>query len=241
KHNHFLSILETCTGAYTGVVLTSIALVISISLNVVLYSLRRKDRQSREVEEPLYPDSFPIDRFEEEEEVEVEVERHNQENPIYGNICTEGGGPLRLVDYGSYEPRTNQSARQDEQSEQADISYASLDLNLVQKRKKKRKYQQKQGQAHQAQTHLPPLAQQNSLEDDADCEVALPSRSSSLMMSRNSIYLNSHQVALETEERERERERERRSNRTRETEPWNAHGDFERGLGQSELRHEQDS
>ncbi|XP_036451182.1 uncharacterized protein LOC118824851 [Colossoma macropomum] len=223
-----------CTGPYTGLVLTCLALLISVSLNVLLYWLRRRERQSRDVEEPLYPDSFPVDRFQEEE-------RRSQENPIYGNICTEVGGPVRTVDYGGFVPRSNQSARRDEQDEPADISYASLDLSVAQKRKKKRKYQQKQGQTHQAQTYPPPMAQQNCLEADADSEVALPSRSSSLMMSRNSIYLNSHQVALETEERERERERERRSNREREMEIRNMHGDYEHSFGQSELRHEQNN
>ncbi|XP_017546894.1 uncharacterized protein LOC108423816 [Pygocentrus nattereri] len=223
-----------CTGPYVGLVLTSLALLTSVSLNILLYWLRRRERQSRDVEEPLYPDSFPVDRFQDEEQL-------SQENPIYGNICTEVGGPMRTVDYGGYEPRTNQSARQDEQDVPADVSYASLDLSVAQKRKKKRKYQQKQAQTHQAQTHPPPMAQQNCLETGADSEVALPSRSSSLMMSRNSIYLNSHQVALETEERERERERERRSNREREMEIRNMHGDFEHSFGQSEPRHEQNN
>lgn len=109
------------------------------------------------------------------------------------------------------------------QEEPADVSYASLDLSVAQKRKKKRKYQQKQSQIYEVQTHAPP-----------DGEPALPSRSSSLMVSRNSIYLNSHQVALETEELDRQRERDRKYSREREME---MHG---HSLDQSEPRHEQD-
>lgn len=59
------------------------------------------------------------------------------------------------------------------------------------------------------QTHPPPVAQMRHTEMGADCDVALPSRTSSLIVSRSSIYLNSHQVALETEELQRERKRER--------------------------------
>ncbi|KAG9263662.1 hypothetical protein AMEX_G23716 [Astyanax mexicanus] len=209
--------------------LTSIGLVISVSLNILLYTLRRRERQNRDVEEPLYRDYFHGDRFEDE--------AVNQDNPIYGNICMEGGG--RENEYPG-EPRTNQSVRQDEQDDSADVSYASLDLTVAQKRKKKRKYQQKQSQTHQAQTHSAPMAQQSCLETGSDCEVALPSRSSSLMVSRNSIYLNSHQVALETEELERERKRERQSNRAREMEIRNIYRDFDHSLGQSDLRHEDD-
>ncbi|XP_072515062.1 uncharacterized protein [Salminus brasiliensis] len=222
----------SCQGAYVGLSLTSLALVISVSLNILLYSLRRKERQNRDVEEPLYRDSIPDDRFEEDGQL-------NQDNPIYGNICMDGGGHFRETEYVC-EPKTNQNARQDEQDDSADISYASLDLSVAQKRKKKRKYQQKQSHTHQVQTHPQPMAQQSCPEAGSDCEGALPSRSSSLMVSRNSIYLNSHQVALETEELERERERERKSNRAREIEIRNMYGDYNHGLGQSEPRHEQD-
>lgn len=94
-------------------------------------------------------------------------------------------------------------------SDPEDVSYASLDLRLVQKHKKKKRYQEKQNQTHKVQTHPPPMTQMRRMEMGADCDVALPSRSSSLIVSRSSIYLNSHQVALETEELQRERERER--------------------------------
>ncbi|KAB5543505.1 hypothetical protein PHYPO_G00079950 [Pangasianodon hypophthalmus] len=193
---------SNCTGPYVGLSITSVALLMSVCLNILLYSLRRKDRKNRDVGVTLYQDSFHSDRFEEEEQ-------QNQDNPIYGNIFVDGGGSLPVVEYGDYEQMTKKGARQDEKSDPEDVSYASLDLRLVQKRKKKRRYQEKQNQMHKVQTHPPPGAQMRRMEMGADCDVALPSRSSSLIVSRSSIYLNSHQVALETEELQRERERER--------------------------------
>lgn len=91
------------------------------------------------------------------------------------------------------------------QASPSDINYASLDLKAVQKRKKKSKYPEKQ--THQVQTH------RDSLDVEAECDLDLPSRTCSLMVSRSSIYLNSHQVALEAEELERERERDQERER----------------------------
>ncbi|XP_046716311.1 uncharacterized protein LOC124393046 isoform X2 [Silurus meridionalis] len=191
-----------CIGCTVGLALTSIALVISVCLNILLYSLRRKERQNRDVGMPMYEDSLQSDRLEEDEQ-------QLQDNPIYGNIFVDNGEyKPRTVD-GDYEPMTKQSTRQDEKSDSEDVSYASLDLKLFQNRKKKKRYQAKQNQTHKVQTHPPPRAQMRRMDSEADCDVALPSRSSSLIVSRSSIYLNSHQVALETEELQRERERVR--------------------------------
>ncbi|KAI5099868.1 nectin-4-like [Silurus meridionalis] len=150
----------------------------------------------------LYRQYFIQKRLEEDEQ-------QLQDNPIYGNIFVDNGEyKPRTVD-GDYEPMTKQSTRQDEKSDSEDVSYASLDLKLFQNRKKKKRYQAKQNQTHKVQTHPPPRAQMRRMDSEADCDVALPSRSSSLIVSRSSIYLNSHQVALETEELQRERERVR--------------------------------
>ncbi|XP_041706212.1 uncharacterized protein LOC121541293 [Coregonus clupeaformis] len=83
------------------------------------------------------------------------------------------------------------------QPHQPDLNYASLDLNVGQtiKKKKKRRYQQNQPQT---QTQMGG----GFLEVEVEVEASLPSRSSSPLASRNSIYLNSLQMALETEERE---------------------------------------
>lgn len=139
------------------------------------------------------------------------------------------------------------------------MSYASLDLTANKKRRKKRKYH-KQAQIYQAQTHPQPASQQNCMDQDDEADITLPSRSSSLMVSRHSIYLNSHQVALEAEEREREREREREmememerergrememerdDNAEREFEMHrNVHEGFDHSLGRSRQSLEQDS
>lgn len=137
------------------------------------------------------------------------------------------------------------------QVQPGDVSYASLDLTANKKRRKKRKYN-KQAPTHQAQTHPQPASQQNCMDLDEEADVTLPSRSSSLMVSRHSIYLNSHQVALEAEERERERERERVREMEMERERddnaeiefemhRNVHEDFEYSHSRSRQSLEQDS
>ncbi|KAF5898236.1 broad-complex core protein-like, partial [Clarias magur] len=102
-----------CQGSYVGLSITSIALLVSVCLNIVLYSLRRKDRQKKgDFGLPMYLDSFHSDsnyRFEEDE-------RQNQDNPIYGNIFVDGGGTLTQTEHGDYEPMTKKGTRQDVQS-----------------------------------------------------------------------------------------------------------------------------
>ncbi|XP_076876209.1 uncharacterized protein LOC143525782 [Brachyhypopomus gauderio] len=227
---------EECYKQYIGLSLTSLALLISLCLNVLLYLLRRRERKNKALEQSLYRDLCQSNRL------EIEGERpQNQDNPIYGNIHIDGAGPLRMAEDVCYE--SMQCRRQDEKAEPTDISYASLDLSVNTKRRKKRKHYVNQNLMHQAQTHPQPVTQQSVLETGADGEPALPSRTDSLMASRHSIYLNSHQVALETEERERERERmrEKQYHRQREMETMNLHCDFELGFGQSDPGHEQDS
>ncbi|XP_039531709.1 uncharacterized protein LOC120481905 isoform X3 [Pimephales promelas] len=232
--------LGKCMSAYVAICLTSIALLISVSINVAFYLLRRKEKNSAANEnmfeygeEPLRRDSLQSYRFEDDE-----MER--QENPIYGNICIDGGGAFEMSPEVCYEQMAQASTvKQGLKVQQGDVSYASLDLTVNKKRKKKRKYQ-KQAQAHQAQTHPQPASQQNYMDHDNEADVTLPSRSSSLMVSRHSIYLNSHQVALEAEEREREKmmEMERNENGEREFE---MHEGFDHSLGRSRQSLKQDS
>lgn len=117
------------------------------------------------------------------------------------------------------------------------MSYASLDLTANKKRRKKRKFQ-KQPQTYQAQTHSQSASLQNCQDQDIEADVTLPSRTSSLMVSRHSIYLNSHQVALEADERERGRdeteEREFEMSRI-------SHEDFDHSLGRSRQSLEENS
>ncbi|XP_021335024.2 uncharacterized protein isoform X2 [Danio rerio] len=247
-----------CTVAYVAVGLLSIGLLISLCLNVAFYLLRRKERKCRANEnmydygdEALRRDSLQSYRFEDDE-----MER--QENPIYGNICLEGGGAFEMAEDVCYEQMSQASTvKHGLKVQQGDVSYASLDLTANKKRRKKRKYQ-KQAQTHQAQTHPQPSSQQNCLDQYPEDDSALPSRTSSLMVSRHSIYLNSHQVALEAEEREREREREKEMEREREREKEmererdedaetefelhrNLHEGFDHSLGRSRQSLEQDS
>ncbi len=135
------------------------------------------------------------------------------------------------------------------QVQQGDVSYASLALTGNKKRRKKRKYQ-KQAQTHQAQTHPQPASQHNCMDQDDEVDITLPSRSSSLMVSRHSLYLNSHQVALEAEEREREREREKEMEMEMERDDIaerefemhrNVHEGFDHSLGISRQSLEHDS
>ncbi|XP_050976125.1 protein Son isoform X1 [Labeo rohita] len=243
---------SSCKTEHVAIALTSIALVISLCLNVVFCLLRRKGKKYAANEnifeygdEPLRQDSLRSYRFEDDE-----MER--QENPIYGNICLDGGEPFEMSPEVCYEEMSHAStAKKRLKVQQGDVSYASLDLTANKKRRKKRKYQ-KQPQTHQAQTHPQPTSQQNCMDQaDNEADVTLPSRSSSLMVSRHSIYLNSHQVALEAEEREREREWERERERERENEierdenefdmHRNVHESFNHSLGRSRQSLEQDS
>ncbi|KAG7484379.1 hypothetical protein MATL_G00048970 [Megalops atlanticus] len=195
---------ECGAGVYVGLALTSLALLISVCLNIIFYSLRRKNRQRTDLEEFIYPEPCPVISHQEEE-----VPDH-QENPIYGNISTEraGNDPEEDSPRIFYE-HMKARCREEKPPPQMDVSYASLDLNVGQKGRKKCRNKQnpKRGQNRAGQ------AQQDFLEVDVEVEATLPSRSSSPIVSRNSIYLNSHQVALETEELERERERGRRRER----------------------------
>ncbi|KAK2823428.1 hypothetical protein Q7C36_020028 [Tachysurus vachellii] len=227
-------------GCIVGLAIMPIALLISVCLNIYLFYLKRKDSQSRDIEVPLYRDSFHSDRFEDDE-------RQNQDNPIYGNIFLDGvGGSMSLPEYGNKVQMTKKGTRLDGKFDPEDVSYASLDLRCAQKCKKKKRHQERQNQAHKVQTHPAPGRQMRRIERGTDCDSTLPSRTSSLIVSRSSIYLNSHQVALETEELQREREREKeREIEWKSNQEWEMmkklHGNFDHSLESSEPSHDQGS
>lgn len=219
-----------CTPQYVAIILTSVSLLISVGLNIVLYLLRRQNRYNTVSEnhfsygeEQFHRNSVHSDRFEDDE-----MER--QENPIYGNICLEVGGSYGMSEEICYEQMSKAStSKKGLKAEHGDVSYASLDLTTNKKRRKKRKFQ-KQPQTYQAQTHSQHASLQNCQDQDTEADVTLPSRTSSLMVSRHSIYLNSRQVALETEERDRERD----ETEEREFEMiQNSHEDFDLSLDRS--------
>lgn len=86
-----------------------------------------------------------------------------------------------------------------------DLNYASLDLKVANKHKKKHHHQHTWGRnkvQDQLPVHLtPPLSA--FLEVDADMSVQLPSRDAGTVVSHSSIYLNSQQITQETEDMER--------------------------------------
>ncbi|KAJ8266725.1 hypothetical protein GJAV_G00134000 [Gymnothorax javanicus] len=193
--------MECDMGLYVALAFISIALTVSMGFNFIFYSLRRRDARRRAVKEDPYP-----------EPEAYHVQCHDcgveQENPIYGNINSDGtgvGGTGRGGDL-FYEHMTTQ-AREEKPSQQ-DVSYASLDLMSGQKRRKKHKNKQHPKPA-QNWTAEQQLGQQELLEAEAEVESGMPCRENSTMLSRNSIYLNSQQIAFESEELERRLEMER--------------------------------
>ncbi|KAJ8402298.1 hypothetical protein AAFF_G00371630 [Aldrovandia affinis] len=170
---------------YAALTLISLGLMISVCLNIVLYRLKPRNSQGEVLGEFMYPEAYHMERHEDEEG------QGHQENPIYGNINpdrtgAEGIGGGEDVFYEHMNTRSRE-----EKPPQQDVAYASLDLTVGQKRRKKnRKKQNPKGQNRVGQS---------SQHEFLEVQSALPSRTSSPMMSRNSIYLNSQQVALETE------------------------------------------
>ncbi|XP_054586854.2 uncharacterized protein [Nothobranchius furzeri] len=139
-----------------------------------------------------------------EEQESPRNHHERQENPIYGNINTDRRGSAE----DCYEMMTLQRTRESTKPSESDLNYASLNLKMAKKRKKHRHTQgQAQGRnKHQDQKPdhgTPPV--NSFLELDADVDAHLPPRDISTMISYNSIYLNSQQIAQEAVELERER------------------------------------
>lgn len=77
------------------------------------------------------------------------------------------------------------------------MNYASLDLGKAKKLKKKRRPKRAQG-CNNLPAHLTPL--NSFLEVDVDLEAQLPPGDASPLLSHSSVYLNSQQIAKETED-----------------------------------------
>nr|XP_040038747.1 uncharacterized protein LOC120822864 [Gasterosteus aculeatus aculeatus] len=136
--------------------------------------------------------------------VEEQQEDHwLEENPIYGNINSDRRDSVEAC----HEIMTMQHAGDHaKRSSQADLNYASLDLKMAKKRGKKNRHQQSPTQRRSKLQDEPPaqLTPPASafLEVEADVDAHLPPRDT--MLSHSSIYLNSQQIAQETEDRERD-------------------------------------
>ncbi|XP_033833732.1 uncharacterized protein LOC117381007 [Periophthalmus magnuspinnatus] len=84
---------------------------------------------------------------------------------------------------------------------ESDLNYASLDLKLAKKRKKRQSHQQGQVPARSS----PPDQLQNDLTPPlllGEEDVCLPLRDHSPMVSHNSIYLNSQEIDLDRDDNE---------------------------------------
>ncbi|XP_019952617.2 uncharacterized protein [Paralichthys olivaceus] len=214
---------QECVLELAGLVLLFLALLMSMSLNVFL-SIRRRASLCRDKDDCCYPHNFEGEGPSQEEGRYFHEHNHHmqQDNPIYGNISTDRPEIC-------YEMMNMQQTRNHLKPLETDLNYASLDLKLAKKRK--RKYQRQD----QLQAHLTPTTN-SFLEVDRDMDANLPPRDTSTMVSHSSIYLNSQQIAQETEEMGRERS----MNREWEDVGWGGIEKQEDG-GTTELRGEQES
>ncbi|XP_029375650.1 uncharacterized protein LOC115054532 [Echeneis naucrates] len=194
---------QECLVELVGLSLLIVALLMSMCLNLFL-CIKRRAYLLREKDNYGYPRSY-------EGEGPSQVEGHyfhdlnhreQQENPIYGNISTDRTEVC-------YEMMTMQHTRDRFKHVEPDLNYASLDLKLAKKRRKKHRQQQDQTRGRgNCQDHLPGQltpTMNSFLELEGDGDTHLPPRDTSTMVSHSSIYLNSQQIAQETEETERER------------------------------------
>ncbi|KAE8287472.1 hypothetical protein D5F01_LYC13516 [Larimichthys crocea] len=191
--------MSECKYEVVGLALVTLALLISLCINVIL-CIRRK---------AILRGGHYFHNFNDDEPQE---NHHNhdeqQENPIYGNINADRRGSVEVC----YEMMTVQHARDRMKSVDPDLNYASLDLKVANKHKKKNRHQQSHAQGRnklqdQVPVRLTPPVNA-FLEVEADVDTQLPSRDTSTMVSHSSIYLNSQQIAQETVDMGRERELE---------------------------------
>ncbi|XP_030293085.1 uncharacterized protein LOC115593642 isoform X2 [Sparus aurata] len=201
-----------------ALVLLSLALLFSLCLNVI-FCIGRRAIWCRDTDECRDPHVYDgeslsqdighyIHNLNHHEQQENPHNHHEQlENPIYGNISTDRRGSVEVC----YEMMTMQHARDRMKPLEADLNYASLDLKLAKNKQRKKKHYQQQGHAqrrgklqNQLSLHLEAPANAFS-EVEVDMDAQLPPRDTSIMVSHSSIYLNSQQIAQETEDMERER------------------------------------
>ncbi|XP_076607397.1 uncharacterized protein LOC143333262 [Chaetodon auriga] len=206
--------MADCKNQLVGLALLSLALLMSLCINIILCIRRRAtlcrddeccDPHLYEGESPLQDEGHYFHNLNHDEQQENPLNHHEQqENPIYGNISTDRRGSIEVC----YEMMTVQHARDRMKSLEPDLNYASLDLKVANKHKKKHRHQQGLAQGRnklqdQLPAHLTPPVNA-FLEVEADMDAQLPSRDTSTMVSHSSIYLNSQQIAQETEDMERE-------------------------------------
>nr|XP_046267285.1 uncharacterized protein LOC124070957 [Scatophagus argus] len=209
--------MSECTYQTIGLAILSLALLISMCLNV-FFCIRRKailckdtdecyNIQGYEGESPSQDEGHYFYNLNDHEQQENPQNHHEQqENPIYGNISTD----RRVTVDSCYEMMTMQHTRDHKKSLEPDLNYASLDLKKANKHKKKHRYQQGHAQGRNKQQDQLTVHRTPSLnaflEVEADLDAQLPSKDTGTMVSHSSIYLNSQQIAQETEDMERQRD-----------------------------------
>ncbi|XP_060942311.1 uncharacterized protein LOC133019771 [Limanda limanda] len=188
-----------CKLELIGLLLLFLALLISMSLNLILF-LKQRASLCREKDDCCFSHIYEGERPSQVEGRFFPDQQENphmqQENPIYGNITT-----VRTEVFTEMMTMPPTGGRTEN-----DLNYASLDLKIAKQRK--RKYQQQLEQTRssrqdQLPVHLPP-PMNSFLELDGDMDAHLPPRDNSTMVSHASIYLNSQQIAQETEEMAKE-------------------------------------
>ncbi|XP_008276084.1 uncharacterized protein LOC103354482 [Stegastes partitus] len=226
-------------------VLLSLALLVSLCLNIILCIRQRATLCRDESCYPENPQGVTLTQNEgqyfhylnRDEQQENPHDHHEQqENPIYGNISTDSRGSVE----GCYEMMTMQRTRDCEKPLEPDLNYASLDLKIAKKHKKKHRHQQSQTQGrnklHEQLSVAFTTPVPTFLEVDADVDALLPSRDTSTMVSHSSIYLNSQQIAQEAGEMERGRS----TNMERENVGWDSMRRYE-DRGSREWKGDQES
>ncbi|KAJ0061556.1 hypothetical protein NL108_005690 [Boleophthalmus pectinirostris] len=192
--------MKECSFIWLALLLLSLVLLASVCLNLILCLLRHK-RSTQCKDQNASRDSVPQDEeaySRDTDNCTPEENSHSvhlqQENPIYGNITTKDTG---CVVYEEMAVR----ARGRTKPAESDLNYASLDLKLAKKRKRKQSHQQGlvPGQDSPPDQLHDRLIQPHVLEEE---DVCLPPIDHSPMGFHSTIYLNSQQIDLEREDNE---------------------------------------
>lgn len=192
--------MTDCQFVWLALLLLSVALLASLCLNLMFCLLRRKRSSCKDQNLSRYSKSLPqTEEFcpgdtnnysQEENSHRLHLQ---QENPIYGNIITDGAGSVVVYEAMSVRARDRTELLE------SDLNYASLDLKIAMKRKRRHQ------QGHVSGRISPPNQFQDRLtppENGFLEEACLPLKDQSPMVSHSSIYLNSQQLGLEREDNE---------------------------------------
>nr|XP_020495476.1 uncharacterized protein LOC109988364 isoform X1 [Labrus bergylta] len=221
--------MTECKTELVGLVLLSLALLISVCVNV-FFCIRLRATLCKDTETCCYRHIYQGERLSQDEgqyfnyindheQQENSLNHHEQqENSLNHHEQQENSlnhheqqenpiyGNIRTERQGSvggcYEMMTMQHTRDRMKTLEADLNYASLDLKLAKKHKKRHRHKHQGRNSLQDQLTVHPVNAFMVVEADLDAH--LPSRDTSTMVSHSSIYLNSQQIVQEAEEMERE-------------------------------------